>query len=275
MKKSLQLRWNLHCISAMLCALCFVLPCLRAAASEKSVEDPELQLKREQAAREQAERQVLQLSAALAKANRDIESLQTRYAELYLESREQARDLEHFQLRVAGLLTEYEEPSGGTALAEAIAYLQEVAADHGQLYRGIREFSKYLDTVLAVLQPSEGLRREIAGRYGELERAVDRLERRPSIVAGRGGIEQDRLRRESRLLAINDDLQVVVLDAGVIDGVRPGALWRVYDGEKILGMLKVIEVRPAVSAAMPVDGTTGRLAPGMRARAWWDSESDE
>jgi len=90
------------------------------------------------------------------------------------------------------------------------------------LCRQVRDFGDYLTTVLEVLEPSEAIRRGVTERYSALLKSCDRLEQWPSLVAGRGGTGADR--RKCRVLAVNDDLHVIVLDAGSGDGVREGAV---------------------------------------------------
>jgi len=239
----------------MLCALCF-----DSALAEPEPENPS-GLRRQL---ETAERQLTELRASLVRTERDLERLQARYAELYLESRKQADEMEYMRLRIAALLTGKAE-DGGPAAA-MVEYLSQVLNSHRELYAAVRRFGDYLETVLDALQPSAGMRREISGRYADLVQAVDRLERMPSIVAGRGG-EANRTRRECRILAVNDELQVIVLDAGADDGVRPGGTWRAVDDQGMVGMLRVIEVRPRISAAMPVDRAAKVFAPGMKVLA--------
>jgi hypothetical protein len=129
----------------------------------------------------------------------------------------------------------------------------------------VQAFQKYLNTVLEVLQPSDTLKREITGRYKSLTQAAERLENWPSQVAGRGGRMGGPL--ESRVVAVNDDLQVVVLDSGSDAGVRTGATARIVSGDgRTVAELRVVEVRKRLSAAEPVKGRLRDIAPGASVR---------
>jgi hypothetical protein len=66
-----------------------------------------------------------------------------------------------------------------------------------------------------------------------------------------------------RILAVNDELQVAVLDVGFAQGVRNGLTWHAGKDRKVL--LKVVSVRPLVSAAMLTKGSLKDIAPGMEA----------
>ncbi|NOY74180.1 MAG: hypothetical protein GXP32_00095 [Kiritimatiellaeota bacterium] len=68
--------------------------------------------------------------------------------------------------------------------------------------------------------------------------------------------------RSCRVLALNDELQLVVLNAGSTSGVRNGLNLR-SSGSKNKILLRVVDVRPYVSGAIVVEGDIGVLAPGM------------
>jgi hypothetical protein len=242
----------------MLCALCL----FSALSAGQEQDDPQA-LRRQLDA---TEKQLTEVRASSVRAEGDLEALQARYAELYLEARDMANELEFMRLRMASLLAGDLDDAGQAEAASLAAYVNQALASHQALYAGIRDFGQYLGTVLDVLQPSEGLRREITGRYAVLERTVDRLQRMPSLVAGRGG-QEDRIRRAGRVLAVNDELQIIVLDVGSDDSVRPGGTWRIVDDRAAVGLVRIIEVRPQFSAAVPIEGPVKIFSPGMKAFA--------
>ena len=65
-----------------------------------------------------------------------------------------------------------------------------------------------------------------------------------------------------RILAVNKDLQVVVLPVGSVHGISNGLNY--YAGKKKV-RLRIIMVRPFVSAAVPEQGNIESLASGMEA----------
>lgn len=70
--------------------------------------------------------------------------------------------------------------------------------------------------------------------------------------------------QKCRILEVRDDLETVVLNAGYRNGVRVN-LTMVVDG--VSGcVLKVVAVRPFVSAAVLESGTLQELVPGMEAQ---------
>ena len=68
--------------------------------------------------------------------------------------------------------------------------------------------------------------------------------------------------RSCRVLAVNDDLQVVVLDSGYAEGIRRGSHWQIARDDEVAVRLRVIDVRADISAAVVVDGRFGDVGPG-------------
>ena len=247
---------------AILQTLCLLVAGARAVYGQDAErpEPADLRLQEAQMARQAAEQESAELRAALAQTEKELENLRRRFAALYLSSREQQKELEYFELRVAGLLTDAQDPSTGRALSQALAAVDRLREIQQELARRLREFETYLRSVLDVLQPSEVLRREVTERFDELIALVEQSVRPPSKVARRGGGSVER--RKCRVLAVNDELQVVVLDSGFDSGVRQGTYWRVTKDSTVLARLRVIEVRPSLSAAVVVDGRFKAVGPG-------------
>ncbi len=66
-----------------------------------------------------------------------------------------------------------------------------------------------------------------------------------------------------QVLDVNDRLQVVMLTAGYLDGVRSGYEWTIREADNV--KVKVIVVRAYLSAAIVLDDKIDRISPGMRA----------
>ena len=265
MRKIFALGWQTLCWLAIL-EILRLSPstCLSAeAVSPQAPLEQKVEVQEAQMARRAAEQKCAELAAALSTTEQEIEGLRRRYADLYLESRRQQQELEYLDLRMAGLLADREDIASGRALSRALSALQDVQGEQHALADKVREFGAYLSSVLDILQPSEVLRREVTERYGALAKAVERSVQPLPSVAGRGdGVPK---RQECRVLAVSDDLQVVVLDRGFKDGVREGTRWHVVNGSEVLAKLRVIEVRASVSAALVVEGRFKAIGVGALA----------
>lgn len=258
-KKNCHYDWTSIVPVTILCALCFGSQAVCAVdeapspATESVVRLEELRLERDD-----AQMKATQLQVELGRVQRQLDAVRREYARLLVEAKAQAGDLSELQLRVSELLVGHADAGA----LEAYEALSQVRQRHLSLYREVREFGDYLEAVLEVIQPSEVLEQEMVDRHQRLVREIDRLERMPSLVAGRGGNEPRAL-RQCRVLAVNDDLQVVVLNAGRNDGVYPGSAWYTTEDSVVSGRLTVIESRPTVSAAVPTEGDLRRFAPGV------------
>jgi len=219
-------------------------------------------LKEAQVARRVAEERRAEISATLLRSEVELEQLRERYAELYLESRRQRQDLEGLELRAAGLLADRQDIASGRALSRALNALVVLRDSKLRLADQLREFGVYLNSVLDVLQPSEALRQEVTERYTKLVSDVARSAKPLPIVAGRGGEEPEQ--RTCRVLAIEDELQVVVLDRGSDGGVRHGMFWTLVRDKRAVASLRVIDVRESISAAIVVSGSFKSVGPGVR-----------
>jgi len=262
MKKNHRIRWQKLACVAILHVLSLDSCTLWSAETETDAAPitPELERREAVMARRAAERRAAELSARLARTEQELEEMRRRYVRVYLESRALQQELESLDLRVAGLLADGEALSTSRRLALALEALEAQRQAQQALSAKLREFEIYLRSVLDVLQASEVLSREVTARFGGLVAAVERSIQPLSSVAGRGGgVPQP---RQYRVLAVNDDLQLVVLDSGFEDGVRPGMRWRVVSRERVVAKLRVIEVRPLISAAVVVEGEFRAIAPG-------------
>jgi hypothetical protein len=258
-KKTLR-GWTWRIASAILWTSCFCgLPSTAAepatTAAAELVQMQELRLAREAADRRCAEQEV-----ALAKARQELEQLRSRYAELYLRSQERNRQMEALELQAAHLLVDRQALAGGDPAAVALHALDNVRQAQVELVGLVRAFQVYLSSALEVLEPSDVMRREITTRVAELVAGAERAFKPLSTVAGRGS--RDLVARSCRVLAVNDDLQVVVFDSGQDAGIRRGTCWNVVKDGIVKAQLLVIEVRADISAAVVTAGRLGDSGPG-------------
>lgn len=250
--------WTWRLAFAILWSSCF---CERLPAADGP--DPvqqELRL-----AREAAEKRSSELDAALSKARKELQQLRSRYAELYLQSQERIRQMEALELQAAHLLVDRQGLAGGDPAAAALHALEDVRQAQVQLIGQIRAFQTYLGSALEVLEPSDVMRREITARCAELVASAERAFKPLSTVAGRG--RRDLVARSCRVLAVNDDLQMVVLDSGQDAGVRRGSQWTAVKDGIVKARLLVIEVRTDISAAVLTEGHLGDIGPGTEVTA--------
>lgn len=258
MRKNAPCDWQSRRIVDMLLALCFGFVSVCFADGPTEVE-----LREALEARRQSERRCAELEASLAKARDELTALQRRYADLYLASQEQRQELEYLELRAGHLLSSPEEIDSGRTLARILRELARQDENRQELAVKVREFGVYLASVLDVLQPSQALRGEVEERIEQLQEAAEHPVPPLPGVAGRG--DGGPAEKRCRVLAVNDELQVIVLDRGFAGGVRPGSRYRIQiDGDREV-RIRALEVRAAITAAVVEDGHWQDVAPGARA----------
>lgn len=264
MKKISGMGWTSGTWACMVLASCFSATVWALTPAIDSGEAA-VKLREAEMARQAAEKRCAELSLVLVQTERELEKERQRYAEVYLKCQSLEESGDRLQMRVAALLLDEVKVAPEQALANLVAGLDERQAEFQRLTVKVREFGRYLPTVLDTLQPSETLRQEIRDRYAELTRASDRLEALPPIVAGRGG--EISAPRQCRVLTVNPELGVVVLDAGAASGMRTGSFWKIVEENRVLARLRIIELRDGLSAASVIEGRVRRLTPGMPVQA--------
>ena len=265
MKKICSLGWTGYTWSLMVCTLYFFLVASVAGEEHKGSDESAVKLRETEMARQAAEQKCAELSLTLVQTERELEKQRQRYAELLVKAKKVQEELDAMQARAAVLLLDQAKAGDGKSVAEVLAGLENRQAEVQKLTQGVREFGKYVQTVLDAAGASSALKQDVQTKFAGLIRTCNRLDALPPLVAGRGG--DINVPRECRVLSVGRELGVVVLDAGSSSGVRTGSLWRIMDGEKVLARLRVVEVRPGLSAAVPVEGQLSALAPGMPVRS--------
>ena len=135
---------------------------------------------------------------------------------------------------------------------------------HEQLYRQLLEYQRSQESVLDVLdnQKDSSFRRLLASRLEVILSTVSDAQR---IAAYGSGKKQTGTRTESRVLAVNDELNVVVLDAGRAQGIRLGSSWQITNQREQVTTLRIIELRQSVCVGMITEGKLATVIPGATA----------
>ncbi len=118
------------------------------------------------------------------------------------------------------------------------------------------EFCDIVDSLLKQMPIGKVRKAEINLRAEELKKGARMLNTLADLTFRQKPVNR------CRILAVNKDLQVVVLPVGSIHGVSIGLNY--YTGKKKV-RLRIIMVRPFVSAAVPEEGNIESLASGMEA----------
>ncbi len=211
-------------------------------------------------AREAAERRAIQLEAEVSRLKKDLDRIRSSYANLYLESHSSIERLRRMELRAAQMLRQKEGGELEKVSEEALEALELAGRRQLAVERSLSEFEQALATMLDVLRPSDAMRHELTSRLQALRGSVEESLKPMSIVAGRGvGVTSG---QGCGVVAVNEELDVVLLDCGSRHGVRLGASYSLKRGETTVAKFKVIEVRSELSAAVLLEGRPSDVAVG-------------
>ncbi|MCS7047778.1 MAG: hypothetical protein NZ483_00610 [Verrucomicrobiae bacterium] len=225
----------------------------RAASASEPVAVEELQLALETLRRQyqalqqefqQREAQVRVLTEGLAIARTESELFQRRWMEMQM------------RLQALGVA------AGGTEGSSQ--WQRQVVETLRLLYIAEAEKERYREQLQALVAAAEGgdLSSEVARARSLLEAAERPVrDEEPSEAATQGTLEA------ARVLDVNAQLRVVVLNVGEEQGARVGMPFVVERGNEVVAELRVVEVRRRVSGAViETIPRTGLIKPGDTAR---------
>ena len=190
-----------------------------------------------------------------------LEREKARMRKEFIETMQRYQSLEsmyrRLQLGVAAVVDESGKPDGEAREEELLQALRRMVDDNKTLTLKVVDFCDYMDDVLGKITQDKLERARIQYRLDSLRSDAEKSSTATEQYSRKSVVE------ESRILAINDKLCVVVLSAGTVQGVKNGLNW--FTGKDRACRLQVVAVRPFIAAAVVVEGNINELAPGMQA----------
>jgi len=158
------------------------------------------------------------------------------------------------QLSIAATIASSKMEAASFREGQLIQTLNDVFDNSRTLALRSIAFCDIVDSLLKQMPIGKIRKAEINLRADELKKGARKLNTLADLK-----VRQKPVNR-CRILAVNKDLQVVVLPVGSVHGVFIGLSY--YAGKK-KELLRIITVRPFVSAAIPEKGNVDSLTPGM------------
>lgn len=202
----------------------------------------------------------VQVDTELAMTRREFQAMRRELAALLQRAEAQQEEYRRLQVSAAALVAGAEAPEQRLAAAELLAVLAEVKQAGQALVTELIEVCRMLDAALDAETMPAAERARIRARLAGLRATGERFGARIRAPEELGGPVAT-----CRILAVDDRLQVVVLAAGSVQGIGCGLGLRAGGGATTV-RLRVIAVRPQVSAALVVEGDLDQLATGMMAQ---------
>jgi len=175
--------------------------------------------------------------------------------ELTIKYQKQNESLRQTQLVLAGALSQTGVRKSGKREDQLLQTLAHVSRYGGELALQTVQFCEFVNSLMPDMPIGYLKRSELQSKLNAARMAADRFNTFTSEKAPESSLAK------CRILAVDHELGCVVLNAGAAHGAFHGMLY--YVGKQVT--LRVVDVRPFVTAAIPVSGSIKDLAPGMEA----------
>ena len=232
----LKLRWKKVLILSIFYALFVLSPLVRAGSSEISTND---------------------ITVEAAEVKTEKEQLRKCLADVLLNANKKEIAHERVLLSVVGALSgDNIEDYGSLINLELLKALKNNTVEGDKLVSKIFGFCDYFNDIISELNIPNEEKVKLKVRLDELKSFAEQF----GLLVNRPE-KKEVQHRNCRILDVSDYLQVVVISAGSLDGIRTGLTWNVEQADN--AVLKVIAVRPFVCAAIVIEGELGKISPGM------------
>ena len=192
-----------------------------------------------------------------AEVQTEKERLRECLANVLLNAEKKEKAQEKALLSVAGALSnDNYEGFGSLVNLDLLKTLKNNTAEGDKLIGKILAFCKYMNDEISNLKVSNEEKVKLKVRIDELKLSAENF----GLLVSQS-TEKEVQHRNCRILDVSDHLQVVVISAGFLDGIRPGLVLNVIQADN--AVIKVIAVRPFVSATVVIEGKLGKISPGM------------
>lgn len=245
--------------------LCVLFPAVSTLRAQSGVDpDQAARIKELEMSRKAAEDRCLELNAALIRTEKELERVKKDLADTLLANRQLRDDLASVRLKAANILVNEEDVGEAQLLAQMQQELKRLEQSQQQLYRHLLDYKQTLESVLDVLDPEQqsAMRKLLASK---LDLVVYQLDETRNLTRLTSEPETSSAETRCRVLSVNEDLGIIILDIGKAQGARVGSTWKVSANETDTTHLRIIETRHSLSAAVVVEGQQQHLIPGSTA----------
>lgn len=236
--------------------VCFLIPSISMWCAPTE----EIALQEMRIARQALERETASLKQELVRVNAELDRVRTLYAETIIRQRAEAEQLRKLELQAASLVQVGSGDSVAGTMTEAMQVLVLLRTRLLKVESELTCFEKSMAAAMDVMQPSDAMRHDVEDRVVSLRRVVESSLKPLSLVAGRGS--GDAILTGCTVLSADLQTQTVILDKGFLDGCRSGMVFIHRREGTVTARLKVVEVRPDISAAVVVVGRFVAVTPG-------------
>lgn len=203
----------------------------------------------------EAQREMAKLTGKYRGLEKDHELLRKELIETTKNFQTQNESYRRLQLSIAATIASSKMEAATFREGQLAQTLNDVFDNSRTLALRSVEFCEFVDSLLKQMPIGKVQKAEITLRIEELKKGARKMTTLADLEFRQKPVDR------CRILAVNKDLQIVVLPVGSVHGVSIGLNY--YIGKT--AQLRIIMVRPFVSAAVPEKGNIESLAPGMEA----------
>lgn len=186
--------------------------------------------------------------------------LRRELSEVLLKYNKLNEELLKYDVGIASISNVWPADQSAERTKNMIEYFETVGTMSEQLKSDISELELLIRKILDKDKPDDTDKARVRA---ELQYLMDNSAKLANIAKG---FFVERNQESCELLAINDKLQVVAINAGSLSGIRCGMLCRAISSSGKEIVIKVVSVRPFVSAAVVIEGDIKNLLPGMNVK---------
>ncbi len=212
-------------------------------------------------------KQNAELTKSLRQSNRELEKCREDYAQVYQSQVAIEQELGYLKLRATYLLDNSRQLDCGHTLTRYLSILEEIQSIHHEFQDELWDFRIYVDSILALhTEPiNQAIQAILDARFQVLLNEWQRVNARLNFMTENRTASTHSL-NACRIIAVNLDLNLVILDIGENHGVKPGILLNLQPNNDATIKVKLMEVRKQICGAEIIKGNANRLIPPLDAK---------
>ncbi|MFW5802396.1 MAG: hypothetical protein ACOCWJ_00630 [Verrucomicrobiota bacterium] len=249
--------WHVCVWRAIVRALCFA-GFVYVCEAQPGTDGAQPAIRELEQAKARAERQCAEANAELAAVRQSLRDVRRRFADQYLKNKKLQERLAALDWTAADLLQD-----GSDNKLPAEAYLLRQMEKRRKQQQKLHQNLVQLKTSFRNADSDEKRENVVSDESREqLDEIIElsrELAHQPPAVAGRGGDDEA---HEVHVLAVNDDLQAVIINRGRTGGVSVASTWTPTEDSSDGPILKVIETGDQYSVAVPLRGSLRDIGAG-------------
>lgn len=193
----------------------------------------------------------------MKETHRKKEDVDQRYVEVYLQNKELQKELEQYRKICSTYCNSGERLQSLTEKLLVLEKVQRQEKDNQKVKEELVALRSRLICLIQNMNLDEQSRKRLLEEFDQSLQAILQ-------ILSKKEQEFKETQGEIKILAINKELEVAVVNCGSLEGIKPGMLLTSTELEKDPVTLQVIEVRPSVSAVVIQSGRIKDLYPDLK-----------